>query len=152
MRRDESTHQLAAGVVAGSVAAAAYLVAMAIDIALTRYRSNDLRLLSGMVPGGGRAWPVVGTAMHMLNGAILGAVYGRLQHLLPGPGWVRGTIFALIENGILWPVITVLDRVHPDIQSGRMPEFNRAVPFLQEIFRHIVYGVVLGWTYEQLRK
>lgn len=152
MRRDESTHRTVAGFLAGTVAGIAFLLAMALDIALTRSRANDLRLLAGMVPGLGRTWPLTGTAIHMVNGAALGAVYGHIQHLLPGPGWVRGTIFGLIENAALWPIIVLLDRVHPDIRAGRLSRFNRPVPFLQELFRHIVYGAVLGWTYEQLRK
>lgn len=152
MRRDESTHRTVAGFLAGTVAGIAFLLAMALDIALTRSRANDLRLLAGMVPGLGRTWPLTGTAIHMVNGAALGAVYGHTQHLLPGPGWVRGTIFGLIENAALWPIIVLLDRVHPEIRAGRLSRFNRPVPFLQELFRHIVYGAVLGWTYEQLRK
>lgn len=152
MRRNESTHRTVAGFIAGSIAGVAFLIAMALDIALTRSRTNDLRLLSGMVPGMGGAWPVIGTLMHMINGAALGSVYGHVQHLLPGPGWLRGALFGVIENGVLWPIITVLDRVHPEIRAGRLPAFNRPVPFLQELFRHIVYGAVLGWVYEQLRR
>jgi hypothetical protein len=152
MRRDESTHRTAAGIVAGSIAGAAFLVAMGLDIALTRYRSNDLRLLSGMLPGFGRLWPVLGTTIHMFNGAALGAVYAHIEDRFSGPGWIKGTIFGLVENAVLWPIISVLDRVHPDIQAGKLPRFNRATPFLQEVFRHVVYGAVLGWTYEQLRR
>ena len=152
MRHDESTHRTAAGIVAGLVAGVAFLVAMALDILLTRSRANDLRLLSGMVPGMGRFWPVLGTVMHMVNGAALGALYAHIEHKFPGPGWVKGTVFALVENTLLWPIITVLDRVHPEIRSGRLPAFNRPVPFLQEVFRHVVYGAVLGWVYERLRR
>ncbi len=152
MRKDESTHRSAAGIVAGLVAGLAFLIAMAFDIALTRYKSNDLRLLSGMVPGGRRVWPILGTGMHMFNGALLGAVYAHIEDRFPGPGWLKGTIFGLVENMVLWPIITVLDRIHPEIKRGTLQPFNRFVPFMQEIFRHIVYGAVLGWTYEQLRK
>ena len=152
MRRNESTHRSAAGLVAGTVAGIAFLVAMALDIALTRQRTNDLRLLSGMIPGGSRLWPVLGTSMHTVNGAALGVAYAHVEHRFPGPGWLKGTVFGLVENMILWPIILVLDRVHPDIRRGTLPRFNRPVPFLQEVFRHVVYGAVLGWTYEQLRK
>jgi hypothetical protein len=152
MRTDDSTHRSAAGIIAGLIAGFAFLVAMALDIALTRYKSNDLRLLSGMVPGGGRVWPILGTAMHMFNGALLGAVYAHVEDRFSGPGWLKGTIFGLVENMVLWPIITVLDRIHPEIKRGTLSPFNRLVPFLQEIFRHIVYGAVLGWAYEQLRK
>jgi hypothetical protein len=152
MRRNESTHRSAAGIVAGSVAGVAFLLAMAIDLALCRNKTNDLRLLSGMMPGGSRLWPVLGTAMHMFNGALLGAVYAHIEHKFPGPGWLKGTAFGLVENMFLWPIIMVLDRIHPEIKRGNLEPFNRLLPFLQEVSRHIVYGAVLGWTYEQLRK
>jgi hypothetical protein len=152
MRRNESTHRFAAGIVAGSIAGFAFLVAMAIDLALFRNKTNDLRLLSGMMPGGSRLWPVLGTAMHMFNGALLGAVYAHIEHKFPGPGWLKGTVFGLVENMFLWPIIMVLDRIHPEIKRGNLEPFNRLVPFMQEVSRHIVYGAVLGWTYEQLRK
>lgn len=152
MRRNESAHRSAAGLIAGAIASVAFLIAMALDIAVTRRRSNDLRLLSGMIPGFGGLWPVLGTAIHMFNGTALGIIYGHVQHTLPGPGWFKGTLFGLIENSLLWPIIIVLDRVHPDIKAGKLPQFNRPVPFVQEIFRHVVYGAVLGWAYEQLRK
>jgi hypothetical protein len=152
MRRNESTHRSAAGIVAGLIAGAAFLFAMAFDMALFRNKTNDLRLLSGMVPGGRRLWPVLGTAIHMFNGAALGAVYAHIEHRVPGPGWLKGTLFGLAENMALWPIITVLDRIHPEIKRGTLEPFNRAVPFLQEVFRHVVYGAVLGWVYEELRK
>jgi hypothetical protein len=152
MRTNESTHRSAAGIVAGLVAGAAFLVAMAIDLALFRNKSNDLRLLSGMVPGGSRLWPLLGTAMHMFNGAALGAVYAHVEDQFPGPGWLKGTVFGLVENMFLWPIITVLDRVHPDMKRGTLEPFNQKLPFFQEVFRHVVYGAVLGWTYDQLRK
>lgn len=152
IRKDESIHRSAAGIVAGLVAGVAFLVAMALDMALVRNKANDLRLLAGMVPGGGRIWPLLGTAMHMVNGALLGAVYAHVEDQFPGPGWMKGTVFGLVENMFLWPVITLLDRIHPEIERGTLEPFNRRVPFMQEIFRHIVYGAVLGWVYEQLRK
>ncbi|MEX2425750.1 MAG: DUF6789 family protein [Thermomicrobiaceae bacterium] len=152
MRRDESAHRSAAGIVAGLIAGVAFLIAMAFDLALFRNKSNDLRLLSGMVPGGRRLWPLLGTAIHLFNGAALGAAYAHVEHKVPGPGWLKGTAFGLAENMALWPIITVLDRIHPEIKRGTLEPFNRLVPFLQEVSRHIVYGAVLGWTYEELRK
>lgn len=138
------------GGTAGMLAAAAYLVGMALDIALTKQRTNDLRLLAGLVPGGRRGWPVVGTSMHLINGTALGAVYARVHHGLPGPAWMRGVIFGLVENFLLWPVMVVLDRVHPGIRSGELDRYNRPGPFLAEIFRHVVYGAALGFVYDQL--
>jgi hypothetical protein len=138
------------GGLAGIIGAIAMIIAMAIDLVLTRRKTNDLRLLAGMVPGGRHAWPVVGTFMHIINGAALGAVFGRVHHGLPGPTWMRGIIFGLAENMLLWPIIVVLDHIHPGIKRGELERFNRPVPFLQEVFRHAVYGAALGAAYERL--
>ncbi len=129
---------------AGFVGALAFLVAMAVDLALLRRRTNDLRLLAGLLPVGHRYWPLLGTIMHLVNGAALGILYGRLRRRFPGPGWLAGALFALAENLVLWPVILVLDRVHPEIRAGRLERFNQLVPFLQEVWRHVAYGVTLG--------
>jgi hypothetical protein len=144
--RDEAQR----GALAGMVGAVAMLVAMALDLALTRRKTNDLRLLAGMVPGGRRAWPVIGTFMHVINGAALGALFGRIHHGLPGPAWMRGLIFGQVENALLWPVIVVLDHVHPDVKRGELERYNRPVPFLAEVFRHAVFGAVLGAAYNIL--
>ncbi len=131
---------------AGTLAAVAFLLAMAADLAILHRRTNDLRLLAGLLPGGARAWPIVGTAWHLANGAVLGLLFCRIRHRLPGPGWLAGLLFALGENLVLWPLVALLDRVHPEIRAGRLEPFNRPVPFLQEMWRHVVYGVVLGAT------
>jgi hypothetical protein len=129
---------------AGLIGAVAFLIAMAVDLALLRRRTNDLRLLAGLLPSGHRYWPLLGTIMHLANGASLGILYGRLRHRLPGPGWLAGALFALAENLVLWPLIIVLDRVHPEIRAGRLERFNQPVPFLQEVWRHLTYGITLG--------
>jgi len=129
---------------AGLVGALAFLVAMAVDLALLRRRTNDLLLLAGLLPGGRHCWPLVGLVMHLANGGSLGIIYGRLRQRFPGPGWLAGALFALAENLVLWPVILVLDRVHPEIRAGRLERFNQPLPFLQEVWRHVAYGVTLG--------
>ncbi len=140
------------GVAAGLCGALAYLMAMGIDIAITRKRTNDLRLLAGLVPGGRGYWPGLGTLIHFVNGAALGVVYSRVQRCLPGRGWRRGLLFAMIENLFLWPAMIVLDRVHPDIKNGSLPVYNRPLPFLQELLRHAAYGAVLGAVFQRKQR
>ena len=137
------------GMIAGLAGALAYLVAMVIDIAITRKRTNDLRLLAGLVPRGGRYWPVLGPVIHLVNGAALGVVYARVQQCLPGRGWLRGLLFTQIENLFLWPAMILLDRIHPDITNGSLPVYNRPLPFLQEVLRHAAYGAVLGAVFQR---
>ncbi|WP_448574713.1 DUF6789 family protein [Thermomicrobium sp.] len=134
---------------AGLAGAVAFLIAMIVDLALLRRRTNDLRLLAGLVPGGARFWPVLGTLMHLANGAALGVLYGRLRRVFPFSGWLAGLLFALAENLALWPIVALLDRVHPEIRAGRLEPFNRPVPFLQEVWRHLAYGLTLGILYDR---
>ncbi len=150
LRMPTASYELKAGVVAGLFGALAFLVAMLIDLALTRRRTNDLRLLAGLIPAGARHWPWLGFLMHCFNGAMLGILFSRLSLRLPGPYWLRGILFAQGENVLLWPIIMALDRLHPEIQTGRLEPFHRPVPFLQEVWRHFAYGVTLGWLYNRL--
>lgn len=148
----DEPRSLGPGLIAGLAGALAFLVAMALDLALTRRKTNDLRLLAGLVPRGARHWPWLGLAMHCANGAVLGILYSRLRHYLSGPGWRAGLLFALAENFALWPVLLILDRVHPEVKAGRLEPFNRPIPFFQEIWRHVAYGVVLGWVHDYLSR
>ena len=140
------------GAVAGLVASGAMALAMLLDMRMTRERTNEFQLIGALAPSGARTWPVVGPVLHGVNGAALGAVFGLTHHGLPGPLWVRGLLFGQAENLILWPVIVVLDRLHPAIRQGALPRFNRPVVFLQEVFRHVVYGVTLGLVYDRLSR
>lgn len=138
------------GALAGAIGAIAFMLAMAVDLALTRQRTNDLRLLAGMVPGGRRLWPVIGSISHITNGVALGAVFSRVHQGLPGPTWMRGLIFAQVENLLLWPIMIVLDHIHPGMKRGDLEKYNRPGPFFVEVVRHAVFGAVLGAAYEFL--
>jgi hypothetical protein len=138
------------GAAAGVVGAVAMAAAMGLDLSLTHQRTNELRLLGGLLPGLGRFWPVTGTLMHLGNGAALGALFGWVQAGLPGPVWARGLLLAQVENLALWPVLLVLDRIHPDVRAGRLQRFNAPGPFLAEVFRHAVFGLILGVAFERL--
>src|SRR5215213_6829728 len=85
---------------------------------------SDVRLL-GRLATRGRFWPVVGTAAHVANGAVFGAVFRRLG----GRGPLAGLIAAQGENAVLWPVLAVMDRIHPDRRNGDWPRLltNRGV-------------------------
>jgi len=144
--RDEAQR----GAVAGAIGAVGFMFAMAIDLAVTRQKTNDLRLLSGMVPGGRHLWPFIGSISHVTNGVALGALFSRVHHGLPGPTWVRGLIFAQVENLLLWPIIIVLDHIHPGIKRGDLEKYNRPGPFFIEVLRHAVFGAVMGAAYEFL--
>lgn len=143
--------RLVTGAVAGVAAAGAFAAFMLADMRATGDRVDDFQLLGGLGPGA-EHWRAKGTAIHFVNGALLGAAYTTVEPRLPGPGWLRGIAFALVENTLLWPLVLLIDRVHPAIQSGELPTYNRAWPFVAETLRHVVYGAVLGGLYQRLSR
>ncbi len=137
------------GILAGILAAITYVGAMKIDIRLTHYPSDDLRLLEGLVPrrhrrGRAGRFPWVGFLGHLINGAGLGALYALVQRRLPGPAWLRGILFSEGFLLLIWPATPLLDRFHPLIRQGQLPPFARWIVFWQNLSRHLVFGVVLG--------
>jgi hypothetical protein len=134
---------------AGAAGAAAYLAEMAVDLPLLDCPTNDLLLLGGLFTRNPRVWPFLGVALHFGNGVALAQVYAAVEDRFPGPPWLRGTLFTLVENGLLWVAIPVFDRIHPAIRAGALPKMNRPIPLLQQVLRHIAYGAVLGMVYGQ---
>lgn len=139
------------GVRSGLAGGAAFAIVMKADIALSGQRIDDFQLLAGFGPLRHR-WRVVGPIVHGINSMAVGAVYALVRERLWGPGWLRGLTFAMVENTVLWPVIILLDRIHPAIRAGDLPAFNRRWPFIAENLRHAAYGIVLGVTDERLRR
>src|SRR5262245_15170067 len=77
---------------------------------------GDVRLLGRLIAPG-RLWPVAGLAVHLGNGAAFGVAFDRL-----GLRGVRDAVLvAEAENVALWPVMALLDRIHPDRRSGHWP-------------------------------
>lgn len=140
-----------AGMVAGLAGGVAFAAVMVSDMRLSRQRVDDFQLLAGFGPTRDK-WPVVGPLVHIVNSLSLGLLYSFVADRISGPGWLRGLTFALVENTLLWPIIIVLDRVHPAIKSGELPRFNRPWPFIAENLRHAAYGVVLGAVFERMQR
>lgn len=130
---------------AGIGAGLSYLVAMAVDERLLRVPTDDLVLLGGFVSRQPARARLLGLVPHFAYSVLLAIVYAlSARPRLSGAPWARGVLFATAENAVLWPLILVLDRVHPSIRSGRLPSYNRAIPWLQGWLRHAVFGAVLG--------
>jgi hypothetical protein len=144
-----SWRRIVAGMLAGLAGGAAFAAVMELDMALSRRRVDDFQLLAGFGPTRDK-WRIVGPLIHATNSVSLGGLYGVVAQLIPGTGWRKGLTFALAENTLLWPIIIVLDRVHPAIRSGELPVYNRPWPFLVENLRHAAFGIVLGTVYERL--
>ncbi|MDQ4045583.1 MAG: hypothetical protein M3173_09075, partial [Chloroflexota bacterium] len=139
--------RLKRGAIAGLAGGAAFAAFMKADMAITGERVDDFQLLAGYGPFRDN-WTVPGTTVHMTNSVILGAAYSTVEPLLPGPGWCRGLIFALIENTLLYPFVALLDLIHPAIRSGDLPRYSRPWPFTAETLRHVAYGLVLGYVFD----
>ena len=91
----------------------------------------------------GRAEIPVGTAIHLLNGALFGAVYANVAPALPVPPWARGPLAGLAEHLATWPLASVVDRVHP--ARDRIPPITgKRAAFAQAAWRHLLFGLLLG--------
>lgn len=139
------TSSFTSAAIAGATATVAYTVVMELDIAATGVNSNDILLLGTLVTRQPRTARIIGSVAHAANGVTLGVIYGTVarQHL-PGPPWVRGLLFANLENGALY-TLGPLEQHHPGITSGEVAPYWSKTAFLQSLFRHTVYGAVLGW-------
>jgi hypothetical protein len=134
-------------VFAGAAASAVYAGEMYLDIALTGNPLDDLQLLEGALRGRKARVPILGMLVHLLNGSALGIIYAVVRPLLPGPNWLRGALFGLLFVLGVWPLTPVLDRNHPLIRCGELPKFNTPTAFGQNIARHLLFGLVLGFLY-----
>ena len=100
---------------------------------------TDVRLLGS--PLSRRHWRLVGTTLHLLNGAAAGVAFRRLGFR----GWKAGVIAAQVEGAAVWPGMAVVDRYHPDRRSGAWPPLLRNPRvFGQEVAAHAIFGAVLG--------
>ena len=131
------------GALAGAVAAGVWAVQQPLDkrVFATDYDDAELR---GKLVTRGPAWVAVGTAMHVANGAILGAAYANVAPRMPLPSWARGPAAALAEHASTWPLMAVAEQLHP--ARGDFPRHLATSPraFAQATWRHLLFGVVLG--------
>jgi hypothetical protein len=130
-------------VLAGLVAGAAYALVMEADLRLTGNNVDDFVILGRpFVREPEHARPV-GAVIHAFNAIALAALYARVQSCLPGPPWLKGVLFANLENVLLYP-ITVFEDLHPAVQDGQVDRYLTWASFWQSVPRHIAYGAVLG--------
>src|SRR5947209_18596626 len=92
------------GGVAGAVATVVMTFEQSLDKRLFDSEYDDVEILGKLVTRGDN-WQPIGFALHVQNGAILGAVYARLKPSLPGPAVFRGLLVGLIEHVATWPMV-----------------------------------------------
>jgi hypothetical protein len=130
------------GALAGAVAALAWWAQQPLDKRVFASRYDDAELLGKLVTRG-PAWPVVGLAMHLVNGAAFGAGYALVKPVLPGPPAGRALVLAMAENFGLWPLGVLSDRYHPAREE--LPVFSgNGRALAQSTWRHALFGAVLG--------
>jgi hypothetical protein len=132
----------ARGALAGALAAGVWSVQTPLDRRAFGVAHSDPALLGKAVTRG-PAWPVVGMALHLLNGAAFGAAYANLAPRMPVPPWTRGPLAALAEHLSTWPLTMAVDRVHP-ARDDLPTLWGDARAFAQSTWRHLIFGVVLG--------
>src|SRR2546429_8671565 len=104
------------GGVAGAVATVVMTLEQSLDQRLFDSEYDDVEILGKLVTRGDD-WRPIGFALHVQNGAILGAAYARLKPSLPGSAVLRGLLAGLIEHRPTSPMVALVDRLHPSPQE-----------------------------------
>ena len=127
------------GALAGATAAAVWAAQQPLDKRVFGIDYDDAELLGRLARVSGPATQPVGLALHLLNGAVVGAIYANVAPSLPGPRAARGLAAALVEHLATWPGTAVTDRL--GLTNGLWGD-PRA--FAQATWRHALFGAVLG--------
>ncbi len=136
MKRINPARALSAGL--GGTAAMTIIAAMAPMMGLPPM-SVPVMLSSFMgVP------TVIGWIMHFMVGTVLALLYAVFaSRRLPGPPWLRGTIFSLLP----WFVAQVI--LNPIMGAGAFAA-NTPAPFgmvMGSLIGHVMFGAVVGAIY-----
>jgi hypothetical protein len=132
----------ARGALAGAIAAGVWAAQSPLDTRVFGVPYLDHELLGKWVTRGPR-WHPVGIAMHVANGALFGAAYANVAPRLPVPPWARGPLAGMAEHLATWPLVPVVDRVHP--ARAELPTLGGSPrAFAQATWRHLLFGAVLG--------
>jgi hypothetical protein len=136
-------------VIAGLAAGAAFVAVLEADLRLTGRKVDDLIVLGRPFVKNPRHARALGGAIHAANSIALAGVYALVEGRIPGPPWMKGVVFANVENLVLYP-ITVFEDLHPAVRDGQVDRYFNWPAFWQSVPRHIAYGAVLGVVYERL--
>lgn len=137
---------------AGLLATIVYSIVMVGDKAIIGNRFSDTRFIQGLLEGESRSkrFFVLSWVIHLLNGVVLGEIYAAVvRRFLPGPDWLKGAIFG--ETFIIgaWWLTPLADKYHPLIKNGELPKLANWISFLQNILRHLAFGLTLGVLYRE---
>jgi hypothetical protein len=130
------------GAIAGGIAAAVWAAQQPLDQRVFGCDHDDVELLGKAITRGS-AWPAVGLALHVQNGAAFGAAYASVRPLLPGPPLAWALAASMIENFTTWPLARLVDDHHP-ARSGLTQLAGNRRALAQTTWRHFLFGAVMG--------
>ena len=137
--------------VSGLAAGAAFVAVLEADLRLTGRNVDDLMILGRPFVADPTKARTIGGAIHSVNSLALAGLYAVLERRIPGPSWLKGVVFASVENAILYP-ITRFEDIHPAIRTGLVDRYHNWPAFWQSVPRHVAFGAVLGVLYDRLRR
>ena len=138
------------GAAAGAIGAAVWAAQEPLDKRVFDVDYSDIELLGKWVTRGDE-WPAIGLAMHLANGAAFGAAYALAKPFLVGPPVARAVTAAMAEHFGTWPLLGVVERVHP--ARHELPRLSRNRRALaQATWRHVLFAVVVGVLEERLNQ
>ena len=118
-----------------------------LDQAIWPQGYSDLKLLGYTFTRQAPGYLLIAVPWHLANSVAFAWVYAHVAGpRLPGPGWLRGLLFGLMENNGLWfTVLPLAAHAHPGMRRGWMPRIHRGgVDLLVGNLRHVALGLVLG--------
>jgi hypothetical protein len=130
---------------AGLAAGTAYLGTMWLDNKISSWDFDDLKLVGQMFTTKSPLWQLQGLAGHYAFSIAMSTIYIRYaRRHLPGPGWLRGITFMMLENALLYPAAGLIDNIHAGMKANLLPPLLNKKTFLGQVTRHIAFGAVLG--------
>ena len=128
---------------AGATAALAWAAAEPLDARVFGCDYSDVALLGKAVSR--THWRPAGFALHAVNGAVFGLVYGAARRRVPTAPLPLAVGMALAEHVALYPLSYFVDRYHPARgEPGIPPLLRNGRAFAQATWRHALFGWVLG--------
>ncbi len=101
---------------------------------------TDSQVLGPFITQGEHEW-LANLVTHMGGGFAFGWAFERLG----GHGVKRGVAAAVVENTALWPLIGLLEPLHPKRRSGEWPPLlTNGRAFASATVGHAVFGALLG--------
>jgi hypothetical protein len=131
-------------VAAGILGTLAFNLAMYADITITGIPLDITKTLGQLVVGENQTTDLIGHTIHIVNGIGLTLFFGYVflpisKKIMKGRIWIHGITF-----GVIVTVVTVWSLMMPALGAG-FAGLNVApeVPAMT-MFRHIVFGLVIG--------